>query len=192
MAFLDPTEIRSDFTSTKKFFLDELQAAETSQDLPTGQLFHLKDRGLFDVTKDEEFYSGTKNTALQIIHPSSALLSQPELSAFKLGYRYYEKFEKRGDINGREKNIFAHFDELKEKFGTHLPTLKHLFVGDYYAKRTPDTEPDHRHITISYISAHFKLEKDPETVNNLLSSFLAAFFRILADKSFEVQQASMT
>ena len=190
---LDPTQIRRDFTSAKKFFLEELQAAETSSYFPNGQLFHLKERGLFDVTKGEESYGGTLNTALKIIHPSSALLSQEALSAFKLGYEYYEKFEKRRDSNGREKNIFVHEDELKNEFRTHLPDLKNLFVQDYYEERTPDTATqDHRRVTIFHISAYFELEKNPASINNLLSSFLAAFFRILADKSFEVEHLPMT
>ena len=189
---LDPTQIRREFTSTKKFILKEIQAAETSITLLQEQLFHLKDRGLVDVTMGEESYSGSVNTALKIRHPSSVLLSQQGLTAFELGIRYYEKFEKCGVINDREKDIFVHGDELEKAFRTHLPELKHLYVVDYKAEKTPDTEPDHRHVTIDYIGAHFNLEKDPETINNLLSSFLAAFFRILADKSFEEQQASMT
>ena len=178
--------------TAKRFFLKQLKAAEQEsycQDY--GKIFRLKDRGLVDVTMGEESYSGSVNTALKIRHPSSVLLSQQGLTAFELGIRYYEKFEKCGVINDREKDIFVHGDELEKAFRTHLPELKHLYVVDYKAEKTPDTEPDHRHVTIDYIGAHFKLEKDPETINNLLSSFLAAFFRILADKSFEVQHQPM-
>ena len=190
---LDPTQIRREFTSTKKFILEKIQEAKTSRTFLQRQLlFHLEEQGLVDVTVDEEVYSGSVHTSLKIRHPSSALFSQTTLSELKHGYCYYDKFQKWRDINGREKDILVNREELETKFHTNLPALKHVWVVDYKEGRTPDTDQDRRPITIDYIGALVKLEKDPETINNLLSNFLATFFKILADKSFELKQTSMT
>ena len=172
---LDSTQIQSDLTSAEDFFLKELKAAKKSRYRDTkGMIFNLKERGLVDVTKGLMRYDGKWYTVLRILEPR-ALLSQEALTAFMPGYEYYEQFRSREKQNGRVENILVHQDEVEEKFRTHLTDLRHLFVRD--------STQDDRRVWISSILALFDLEVFPLSVNGHLSSFLAAFFRILADKN---------
>ena len=172
---LDSTQIQSDLTSAEDFFWKELKAAKKSRYRDTkGMIFNLKERGLVDVTKGLRVYDGKWYTALQILEPR-ALLSQEALIPFRLGYEYYEQFEKRKKSNGRVENILVHQDEVEKKFRTHLTDLRHLLVRD-------STQHAGR-VCISRIDAFFDLEVFLRCVNGHLSRFLAAFFRILADKN---------
>ena len=114
------------------------------------------------------------------------------LSPFKLGYEYYDEWEKKKGRNGRMQNILVHEQELKSEFRKHLPDLKHLFIHHYYEghKMWAGNDPtcDDRIIKICRINALFELDMTPATIGNLLSKFLAAFFRILADKSFKMEK----
>ena len=179
--------------TAKRFFLKQLKAAEQEsycQDY--GKIFRLKDRGLVDVTKGIEVYAQQRFTALHILYPGSALLSMNVFSPFKLGYESYDEWEKKKGDNGRMQNILVHEQELKNEFRKHLPDLKHLFIHHYYEghKMWAGNDPtcDDRIVKICSINALFELDMTPATIGNLLSKFLAAFFKILADKSFKMER----
>ena len=152
-------------------------------------------KGFFDEPDGKQKYDlamskpGFKDpwfTTLQILDPGSAPLSCDPSSPFKLGYDYYVKWEKRKNKDGLIEKILVNTEKLKAEFRKHMPNLKNLFIGEYQEGHeqlggTPTEDP--RRPMIYMIQAHFENGKTSEDIVNLLSRFLAVFFRILAVKS---------
>ena len=140
----------------------------------------LKETGFFDVIVRKDTYNKKSVTALQILNPGSAEFSQAGWSPIRPGYDYYAKCEKHEDNNDRVQNIFVNTEELKTEFRKHMPDLEDLFIEEYHEehKQLRDTAKEDM---IYMITAHFENGITPETIDNLLATFFAAFFTILED-----------
>ena len=184
---LKPSKEITVMDDRKEFFLTALKTAkQTTYTETSGRLYDLKERGFFDVIVAKDTYNKKSFTALQILDPGSAQFSQALWSPMKLGYDYYGKCEKHEDGNGRVQNIFVHTKELEMEFRKHLPDLKNLFIHPN-CERHEQLRGTAKEDMIYMINAHFENDITPETIDNLLATFLAAFFTIL-----EVQGSKIT
>ena len=116
------------------------------------------------------------------------------MSPFKLGYDYYNMCKKhQGNNECVEKNILVHTKELELAFSEHLPGVKNVDVHDRYQWHQQSggtAKEDIWRPIIDMIEAHFENDVTSETIDNLLASFLEAFFRILEIKSLEKRRPS--
>ena len=149
-----------------EFFLEELKAAkrftleeDVMMDEPEVAGYGLRDRGLFDVNMRKKEDNSKSFTVLQVVDPGYRFIEDVR-SPYWIGYDYYVQGQKH--------------KELEEEFRKHLPSFRHLFVEAF--RVSTDS-------TIYMINAYFADGSFPEAFETLAARFLAAFFRILEDKS---------
>ena len=143
----------------QEFFLEELKAVERRTLTEDVTIFRLRDRGLFDVHVKKEEHNSESFTVLHVVEPGYRFIEDGQ-SPYRIGYDYYVQGQKH--------------TELAEEFRKHLPSLVHLFVEAFPGSTDSRTY---------WINAYFADGSSAEAFETLAARFLAAFFRILEEKS---------
>ena len=141
------------------FLLEKLKAAER-RSLKGSVTMRARDQGLFDVLMTKEEHNSESFTRLHVVLVPGDRCIEDGQSPYRIGYVYYVQAQ-------RDK-------ELAEEFHKHLPSVRQTFVEKF---------PVSTEKVIYRINASFADGSFPEAFETLAARFLAAFFRILEDKS---------